>query len=183
MATPPRKKPCSIAHLAEFDFWFFQATPYAEYKNFVNASSLFVASTESGADHPPYDAGCTGQLTCCADPDALIDPLAGTYVDTAFDARFCAFNIHRLLVVNEVGHLCRRIGRARLGHHHGRRERPGRMVVQVVPLRSSLSTTMRWRSFSTNTVIPSPAWVTSTMCTPPGIPHAVTSADRPASRT
>jgi hypothetical protein len=31
----------------------------------------------------------------------LDDPLEGTMVDTAFDARYCAYNIHRLLVVNQ----------------------------------------------------------------------------------
>ena len=30
----------------------------------------------------------------------LSDPLAGTFVDTAFDARYCSFQIHRLLVVD-----------------------------------------------------------------------------------
>ncbi len=90
------------SHVDEFNVWFFTVTPYAEYQNFVNVSSLFVASAESGADHPPYDAACPGGLGCCSDPDALFDPLAGTYVDTAFDARFCASNIHRLLVVDEA---------------------------------------------------------------------------------
>ena len=88
------------AHVAEFEFWFFATTPYLEYANFVNVSSLFVASTESGADHPPYDALCPGGPSCCADPDAITDPFAGTYVDTAFGARFCEANIHRLLVVD-----------------------------------------------------------------------------------
>ncbi len=90
------------SHVAEFETWFFAMTPYAEYENFVNVNQLFVASPESGADHPPYDPSCTGELSCCADPVAATDPLAGTYVDTAFDARFCASNIHRLLVVNET---------------------------------------------------------------------------------
>jgi hypothetical protein len=89
------------AHIDEFDFWFFLPTPYAEYKNFVNANRYFVPSTESGADHPPYDPTCVADdPSCCADAEAIADPLAGTYVDTAFDARFCSFNVHRLLVVD-----------------------------------------------------------------------------------
>lgn len=80
---------------------FFSITPYAEYKNFVNVTSLFSASAESGADHPPYNPSCTGDNpSCCADSTMLSDPLAGTFVDTAFSARFCSFNIHRLLVVD-----------------------------------------------------------------------------------
>lgn len=89
------------AHMDEFDYWFFLVTPYAEYKNLVNTIRYFLPSVESGADHPPYDPSCpTGDLSCCADPDAIIDPLSGTYVDTQFDARFCASNVHRLLVVD-----------------------------------------------------------------------------------
>ena len=88
------------AEAAELEAAFFAVSPYLEYANFVNVDPLFVASTESGADHPPYDAACPGGLSCCSDLPALTDPLAGTYVDTAFDARFCANNIHRLLVVD-----------------------------------------------------------------------------------
>jgi hypothetical protein len=89
------------AHIDEFDYWFFLVTPYAEYKNFANTIRYFVPSTEAGADHPPYVPSCPmGDLSCCADPDAITDPLSGTYVDTQFDARFCASNIHRLLVVD-----------------------------------------------------------------------------------
>ena len=80
---------------------FLSVTPVAEYSNFVNVSTLFSPSAESGADHPPYDASCVGDNpTCCADPTAQNDPLAGTYVNTAFRGRYCAFNIHRLLVVD-----------------------------------------------------------------------------------
>ena len=80
---------------------FFAVTPYSVYKNYVNVSSLFTASQESGADHPPYDASCTGDdRSCCADMAMLSDPLVNTYVDTAFNARFCAFNIHRLALVD-----------------------------------------------------------------------------------
>jgi hypothetical protein len=80
---------------------FFSITPYSEYRNYVNVSTLFTASTQSGADHPPYLAQCSGDnVACCSDPEALGDPLSGTYRTTAFDARFCTLMVHRLLVVD-----------------------------------------------------------------------------------
>lgn len=81
---------------------FFNITPYSEYKNYYNVSTLYTASTQQGADHPPFNAACMGDNpACCADTLAQTDPLAGTYVNTAFGGRYCAFNIHRLAVVNE----------------------------------------------------------------------------------
>lgn len=77
----------------------FNVTPYKEYANFVNWTTGFVASAESGADHPPYQAGCN-TASCCADSSAQSDPRAGMVVDTAFDGRFCTSQIHRLLTVN-----------------------------------------------------------------------------------
>ncbi|TCO40405.1 M64 family metallopeptidase [Dokdonella fugitiva] len=79
---------------------FFGLTPYKEYQSFVNWTTAFIASNQSGADHPPYQNGCT-QATCCSDPDAIGDVHAGQFVDTAFDATFCAFQIQRLLVVDD----------------------------------------------------------------------------------
>jgi uncharacterized repeat protein (TIGR01451 family) len=81
---------------------FFLISPYAQYQNFVNTSTLFVPSPQAGADHPPYNAGCPGGFPtfCCSDPIAVSDPLSGTFVTTAFDASYCAFNQHRLLEVN-----------------------------------------------------------------------------------
>jgi hypothetical protein len=78
---------------------FFDISPYQEYANYVNTEVLFTASPQSGADHPLYQAGCQTP-SCCADPEMLSDPLQGTFVDTAFDARYCVYNIHRLLSVN-----------------------------------------------------------------------------------
>lgn len=78
---------------------FFSISPYAEYRNYVFTHTLYVSSAQSGADHPPYQAGCQG-LSCCGDPAMLSDPLQGTFVDTAFDAQFCTNNIHRLLTVD-----------------------------------------------------------------------------------
>jgi hypothetical protein len=78
---------------------FFNLTPYKEYQSFVNWTTGFVASNQSGADHPPYQAGCTTS-TCCADPEAQSDPFAGQFVDTAFSATFCPFQIHRLVTVS-----------------------------------------------------------------------------------
>jgi hypothetical protein len=83
---------------------FFGITPYIEYKNYVNVTSLFTASAQSGVDHPPYQAGCSqanpNHPTCCGDSAAASDALAGTYVSTAFDGTFCSYNIHRLVVVD-----------------------------------------------------------------------------------
>ncbi len=82
---------------------FFGISPYASYRNYFLIATLFTASAQPGADHPPYDPACTTPLACCADvagrPDN--DPLSGTRVDTAFDASFCAVpSAHRNLQVN-----------------------------------------------------------------------------------
>lgn len=87
------------ADAANFHDRFFGLTPYLEYESFVNWTTAFVASSQSGADHPPWQAGCTSQ-SCCADAYAQSDPRAGTFVDTAFNGRFCTNQIHRLLTVN-----------------------------------------------------------------------------------
>ena len=86
---------------ANLEASFFNLSPYSEYKNYVNRVTLFTASAQSGADHPPYNPACSGDNpSCCSDIGASFDPLAGTYVNTAFGGRFCAFNTHRLAVVN-----------------------------------------------------------------------------------
>ncbi|HEX7770574.1 MAG TPA: M64 family metallopeptidase, partial [Dokdonella sp.] len=77
----------------------FGITPYMEYESYTNWIPAFVVSAEAGASHPPYQAGCTTSA-CCADTTAQSDPRAGQFTDTAFDSRFCAFQIHRLLVSN-----------------------------------------------------------------------------------
>ncbi|HBL29345.1 MAG TPA: hypothetical protein DD490_21140 [Acidobacteria bacterium] len=82
---------------------FFGITPYSSYKNYVNRVILSTVSAQSGADHPPYNPSCFGDdRSCCGDITAASDPLAGTYVNNALGARFCAFNIHRLLVVDSA---------------------------------------------------------------------------------
>jgi hypothetical protein len=88
-------------HVRLFKRFFFRGTPFDEYEPFVNIHGLFVPSAQSGADHPPYNPSCGSGLDCCADTDATSDPLAGTYVDTMFDASFCNANVHRLLYVNQ----------------------------------------------------------------------------------
>ena len=80
---------------------FFSISPYVDYRGFVNVTSLFVPSAESGADHPPFQPGC-GSAACCGDPAALTDPRAGRFVDTAFDGRFCVAGVHRLAAVDPV---------------------------------------------------------------------------------
>lgn len=77
----------------------FDITPYREYESYVNWVPAFVASAQSGSTHPPYQAGCTTNA-CCSDTAAQTDPLAGQVRATAFQSRFCAFQIHRLLVAN-----------------------------------------------------------------------------------
>lgn len=74
----------------------FNVSPYKDYQSFVNWQAGFVASAQSGADHPAYQAGCTG-TSCCADTAARTDPRAGQFVNTALDATFCTSQIHRLL--------------------------------------------------------------------------------------
>lgn len=69
---------------------FLALEPYASYRGFINMTTLFVASNQSGADHP--------EPVC---EDGTPDPLAPLFVDTAFDATFCSFGIHRLLTVDE----------------------------------------------------------------------------------
>ncbi len=89
------------ADAATLENEFFDLTPFDEYRNFVNVSTLFVPSTESGADHPPYDATCSQiNQSCCGDPAMQSDPLEGQFVNTAFNAHFCSFNIHRLIGMN-----------------------------------------------------------------------------------
>ncbi len=78
---------------------FFGLTPYKEYQSFINWTTGFSASAQSGADHPPYLAGCTSP-TCCADSDAIGDPLAGQMVNTAFNGKFCDYQIQRLVTVS-----------------------------------------------------------------------------------
>jgi len=66
---------------------FFDIQPYKSYRSFVNVTTRFVASPQSGADHP-----------LCA--DGGFDPKAGTSVNTAFDATYCSSGLQRLLTVN-----------------------------------------------------------------------------------
>ena len=90
------------ADVTTFQNGFFGISPYGDYENYVNITSLFTASAESGADHPPYNASCSSSdLSCCADSLASSDPSAGTFVNTAFNAHYCTSNIHRLLDVND----------------------------------------------------------------------------------
>jgi IgA Peptidase M64 len=88
---------------ANLETSFFAAAPYSTYKNYFNRIILATTSAQSGADHPPYNPSCLSEnRACCAAIEAASDPLAGTYVNTALGARFCAFNIHRLLVVDSA---------------------------------------------------------------------------------
>jgi len=80
---------------------FFDVTPYDEYRNYVNVSTLFIASAQSGADQPPYRANCNQYdrvQSCCGDADA--SGAGSASVDTAFDGTYCSFNIQRLVTVD-----------------------------------------------------------------------------------
>jgi len=88
------------SHTTTLQNAMFNVTPYREYANFVNWRTGFVVSEQSGADHPVYQAGCT-TASCCTDPAAQNDPHAGMFVNTAFDGRYCSYNIHRLLTVSD----------------------------------------------------------------------------------
>jgi IgA Peptidase M64 len=68
---------------------FLGIPPYNAYRSFVNVTMHFVASAQSGADHPNCEDGGT-------------DPKEGTFVDTAFDATYCSQNLQRLLTVSEA---------------------------------------------------------------------------------
>lgn len=83
-------------HAAALRTQMFNVSPYKEYASFVNWQTGFLVSAQSGADHPPYQAGCT-TASCCSDTAANSDPRAGTFVDTALDSRFCTNQLHRLL--------------------------------------------------------------------------------------
>jgi hypothetical protein len=89
------------ADAAWFEDSFFAITPYAEYRSHVNVHTLFTPSAQSGADHPHYDPACSiSDPSCCPDPASQGDLLGGSYVDTAFDARYCGFGIYRLVAVD-----------------------------------------------------------------------------------
>lgn len=81
---------------------FFGISPYADYRSHANVALVATVSAEAGADHPAYDPSCPSGSppSCCADPIMEVDPRAGQIVDTALDASFCNFNIHRFLAVN-----------------------------------------------------------------------------------
>jgi hypothetical protein len=59
---------------------FFKASPWNEYKGFINVYRIDVISKESGADHPS----------------------GGIYVDTAMDATYETYGIDRLLTVGDA---------------------------------------------------------------------------------
>lgn len=75
-------------------------SPYADYTDFVNVVGAFGPSAQSGADHPPYQAGCTAApQMCCPEVGA---PAVGSYVDTRYDSTYCWAGIQRLLVSGDL---------------------------------------------------------------------------------
>ena len=87
--------------VAAFQSRMFSTSPYKEYAGYVNLVPLFIASSQSGADHPRYQANCT-TTSCCADTASQSDPRAGTFVNTALDGHFCTAQVHRLITVNDA---------------------------------------------------------------------------------
>jgi hypothetical protein len=82
---------------------FFSITPLREYRNYANVTTLFVPSSQSGADQPAFDADCSQfdrVQTCCGDSTAF--GAGAVTVDTAFDATFCSFNVQRALTVDDA---------------------------------------------------------------------------------
>lgn len=69
---------------------FLADPPYVSYAGLIEVETFFVASAQSGADHPKNPC-----------EDGTEDLLAPLFVDTAFDATYCAFGIHRLLDVDD----------------------------------------------------------------------------------
>lgn len=65
---------------------FLSISPYADFRQLINVSWLFVPSNQSGADKPD----------CAETPGQPV-----VAVDTAFDATFCTSGIRRLLTANE----------------------------------------------------------------------------------
>ena len=78
--------------------------PYSTYESFLNVVGVFAPSAQSGADHPPYQAGCTGSIThpisCCPDPSA---PASGTYRTTRYESSYCYYGIQRLMAPTDQG--------------------------------------------------------------------------------
>ena len=88
-------------HLAD---GLFDISPYSDYLGYLNIVGVFAPSAQSGADHPPYDAGCSAEtshpISCCPDPGA---PDSGSYADTRYDSSYCYYGVQRLLVPIDGG--------------------------------------------------------------------------------
>ncbi|MFH0852053.1 MAG: M64 family metallopeptidase [bacterium] len=91
-----------FADAGKLIYGFLAISPFKEYKQAMNAGGLFIPSNQSGADHPVFRPDCQADdLFCCSDPQAQYDKKAGTFVDTAFNARYCSGgSAHRELVVD-----------------------------------------------------------------------------------
>lgn len=80
--------------------------PYSTYKSFLNVVGVFAPSVQSGADHPPYLAGCpagtTHPIACCPDTTA---PATGSYRTTRYESSYCYYGIQRLMVPTNEGQL------------------------------------------------------------------------------
>ena len=101
MATPLHSRPSSQPTQAMWPTAFSTSALTLNTRTTSTYKPYSCPRPVSGADHPPYDPDCiAGDTSCCGDSQMQDDPLAGTFVNTAFDAAFCTYNIHRLLTVD-----------------------------------------------------------------------------------
>ncbi len=82
-----------VSDVDQFTSYFFNTYPFSRYTSYFNVFLIKVPSAESGADHP-------GTATDVTEP---VFPIGS--VNTYFDAQFDYFDIHRLLVANDVAAL------------------------------------------------------------------------------
>ena len=69
----------------------FDEVPYSNYINFFNVYAIEVPSNESGTDHPGNAPDCGNHAN-----DVF-------FADTYFNSSFDQYNIHRLLVIQNIG--------------------------------------------------------------------------------
>ncbi|GAA4374749.1 M64 family metallopeptidase [Nocardioides caricicola] len=93
-----------VADAAAVADGLLDTAPYSTYAGFLNVVGVFAPSAQSGADHPPYQAGCpvgtSYPASCCPDPTA---PASGSYRTTRYESSYCYYGIQRLLVPTNEG--------------------------------------------------------------------------------
>jgi hypothetical protein len=83
----------------------FSLSPYSDYRNYFNVAGVFGDSAESGADQPPYQAGCSANqphpVSCCPIKSGNDTALNATWKNTRYDSTYCYSGISRLLVATD----------------------------------------------------------------------------------